>query len=65
MGASSVGLKAGAMGAPCRYSAGEAVPHAARITTIRRAALMWARRMIKDGQRIRVHGTDGYVEILA
>jgi pyruvate,water dikinase len=24
-----------------------------------------ATRLIKDGQRIRVHGTDGYVEILA
>jgi phosphohistidine swiveling domain-containing protein len=24
-----------------------------------------ATRWIKDGQRIRVHGTDGYVEILA
>jgi phosphohistidine swiveling domain-containing protein len=23
-----------------------------------------ATRMIRDGQRIRVHGTDGYVEIL-
>jgi rifampicin phosphotransferase len=24
-----------------------------------------ATRLIKDGQRIRVHGTDGYVELLA
>jgi phosphohistidine swiveling domain-containing protein len=24
-----------------------------------------ATRLIRDGQRIRVHGTDGYVEILA
>jgi phosphoenolpyruvate synthase/pyruvate phosphate dikinase len=24
-----------------------------------------ATRLIKDGQRIRVHGTDGYVEVLA
>jgi pyruvate,water dikinase len=24
-----------------------------------------ATRLIQDGQRIRVHGTDGYVEILA
>jgi len=24
-----------------------------------------ATRLIRDGQRIRVHGTDGYVELLA
>jgi pyruvate,water dikinase len=24
-----------------------------------------ATRLIRDGQRIRVHGTDGYVEILS
>jgi pyruvate,water dikinase len=24
-----------------------------------------ATRMIRDGQRIRVHGTDGYVEVLS
>jgi pyruvate,water dikinase len=24
-----------------------------------------ATRLIRDGQKIRVHGTDGYVEILA
>ncbi len=27
-------------------------------------AVQHATRLIRDGQRIRVHGTDGYVEIL-
>ena len=30
----------------------------------RRVGVEHATRLIRDGQRIRVHGTDGYVEIL-
>ncbi|HYR10379.1 MAG TPA: PEP-utilizing enzyme [Longimicrobium sp.] len=51
------------MGSPVRDDYGAVIAREHRLPVV--GGVQHATRLIRDGQRVRVHGTDGYVEILA